>query len=363
MRTFIFSPIVFGAVLTVSWALSSSCNDTPELPDIRVVPLPDGGIAPDVVMDDAGTLHLAYFDKDNVYYMQSDDEGRSYSEPVRVNSLEGTAQAGLFRGPDLDVSSRGRVHVVWYSNAYQRKLPTHDWGVQYAWKGRTDSEFTETRNLNHVPSDNYSLAVDDDRVSVVWTADSLYVQSSEDGGETFGRAESIAIADPCECCATTAYYLKPGKLQILYREKAGNIRDMHLLAQSNSDGAFARTRVSKTQWKIEACPMSGSSLTESTSGLSVAWETKGNILLGYTDESGNLLETGEILVSANGKYPVVLNTPGGATLVAWKQNSTLMWNLYHAGRSSVQVSGKTENVSPHRPAGIVTSHGDFLLIP
>ncbi|MBT5876918.1 MAG: hypothetical protein HOH43_26080 [Candidatus Latescibacteria bacterium] len=360
-RISVFSRIVFGVVLLVFSAVS--CGNTPELPNIAVVPLPGGGIAPDVVIDETGSIHLSYFDDGNIYYMQSGDDGQSFSDPIRINSLEGTAQAGLFRGPDIDVSSRGRIHVVWYSNAYQRKLPPYDWGVQYAWKGRNDSKFTETKNLNHVPSDNYSLAVDGERVAVVWTADSLYVQFSEDGGETFGRAESIVNADPCECCATNAYYLKQGKLHILYREKAGNVRDMHILAQNNRGTAFARTRLSETQWKIEACPMSGSSLTENRSGLSVVWETKGQILLGYADEAGKLLETGEMVVSANGKYPAVVSTPTGATLVAWKQNSTLMWNLYHAGRSTVQLSGKSENVSPHRPAGIVTSHGDILLIP
>ena len=125
---------------------------------VQVVPLPEGAITPDAEVGADGGIHLAYFHADDIYYMRSDDGGKAWSVPIRVNSELKTAGAGGFRGPDLAVAGDGRVHVVWYTSAYQRKLPKEEWGVHYAYLAPGSNAFSEHRNLNHKPSDNYSVA-------------------------------------------------------------------------------------------------------------------------------------------------------------------------------------------------------------
>src|SRR6185295_7546416 len=138
----------------------------------------------------------------------------------------------MYRGPDVAIGKDGRVHVIWYVNAYQRKLPQDQWGVFYAHLDRGQGAFTKGMNLNHKPSDNYSLAADErGNVAVVWMAEGVFVNVSKDNGKTFGAAERIEVADPCECCASRAAFSSGGALMIDYRDKKGNVRDMHLLVR------------------------------------------------------------------------------------------------------------------------------------
>src|SRR5204862_7650814 len=134
------------------------------------------------------------------------------------------------------VAQNGRIHVIWYVNAYQRKLPQDEWGVFYSHLDPGQTAFAQEINLNHKPSDNYSLAVGDrGHVAVVWMAGKLLVTESSNNGASFGSAQEIAIADPCECCASPASYSNGEVLTIAYRDKAQNVRDMHLITRVGVD--------------------------------------------------------------------------------------------------------------------------------
>src|SRR5260370_33915001 len=84
---------------------------------VRVLSVPDNGIQPQIALA-ANGLHLAYFSGDpkhgNVFYARSDDFGRTFSSPIRVNSQAGSAIAiGSIRGAQISVGKRNRVHVAW----------------------------------------------------------------------------------------------------------------------------------------------------------------------------------------------------------------------------------------------------------
>ena len=84
---------------------------------VRVLSVPDNGIQPQIALAENG-LHLAYFTGDpkhgDVLYARSDDFGRTFSSPVRVNSQAGSAIAiGSIRGAQISVGKRNRVHVAW----------------------------------------------------------------------------------------------------------------------------------------------------------------------------------------------------------------------------------------------------------
>ena len=137
---------------------------------VRVIPTPEKGQVPDSEVDREGIIHIAYVAGKDAWYVNSSDEGKTFSMPLRINSDIGTVHPpNMFRGPDLAIGRNGRVHVIWYVSAYQRKLPQDQWGVFYSWLDAGKSEFVPNRNLNHKPSDNYSLAADDKgNVAVVW---------------------------------------------------------------------------------------------------------------------------------------------------------------------------------------------------
>lgn len=326
----------------------------------KVIPIstPDGGAVPDAEVDDQGAIHLAYVRGEDAFYRRSTDDGKSWSEPLRINSDAGTVHpANTFRGPDLALGKEGRVHVIWYANSYQRKRPQNEWGVNYAQLDPGTKAFSAARNLNHRPSDNYSLAANGKgAVAVVWMAEKLYVTESSDNGASFGKASEVAVADPCECCASRAAFASDTSLLISYREKANNERDMHLLKRGRH-GGWAPIKTDSPTWNLPACPMTGTYLVSARGGALMGWETKGQI---YFGREAKIIKGTR--VTEKGKYPVVLPGADGSILVSWKNDSNLEWQVFGANGEPLDKMVSKPSSTNTRHAGATTRDGNFLLI-
>lgn len=331
---------------------------------VHVAQTPGDGSVPDAEIDDKGTVHVAYVAGQDAFYAKSIDGGKTFGAPLRINSEPGSVHpANMFRGPDIALGKNGRLHVVWYVNAYQRKLPKDQWGVFYSHLDPGQDAFGPARNLNRTPSDNYSIAADrNGEVAVVWMASKLFVTESRDNGQTFADAEAVPVADPCECCASRAFLSSDGALYIDYREKANNLRDMHLLARAKGNGGFSKQKISSTPWQVNACPMAGTFLAATGNGLIMAWETKGQIFYSRFDPAKGLVQPREIKAAAKGKWPIALAAPDGTVLVSWKSGSNLGWQQFDAADKPIGVSETQASRNPHRHAGVVTKDGNFLLI-
>jgi hypothetical protein len=328
---------------------------------VRLVHTPNGGEVPDAEIVASGAIHIAFVKGEDAYYAKSNDGGKSFSQPLRINSQPGTVHpANMFRGPDLALGHNGRVHVIWYVNAYQRKRPHDEWGVFYSHLDPGQTAFAPARNLNHKPSDNYSLAADDGgHVAVVWMAGKLFLTESPDSGASF-RTRDISIADPCECCASRALFSKDGRLAIAYREKAQNLRDMHLITRLGMDGNFQMQRLSSTPWQVNACPMTGTFLSNHTAQTVAAWETMGSVY--YTRLGAGIKTPKEIKVADRGKWPVALVSAEGTVLVSWKTGPTLSWQMFDPNDNPDGAVESAPSPNSHRHAGVITKDGTFVLI-
>ena len=329
---------------------------------VRVVATPGQGEVPDAELDADGTIHVAYVKGENAFYSKSDNDGKSFSSPLRINADENTVHPpNMFRGPDLALGKNRRIHVILYSNGYQRKLPQNEWGVFYSHLDPGQSSFTRPINLNHKPSDNFSLAADTKgHVAVVWMAGNLNLTASSDNGETFAKSEMIEIADPCECCASRALYAA-GTLFIDYREKSLNIRDMSLLSRAEGASTFTKQKLSASPWPINACPMTGTFIAPSGKDLVSAWETKGQVFFGRILRGSASQPPKEVLVAKTGKWPIALADANGTALISWKIGSTLHWQLFDASDRPVGEERSQPSPNTSRHAGVVSSNG-FVLI-
>ena len=332
---------------------------------VERVAVPNGGLVPDAEVDREGIIHVAYVAGDDVFYVKSTDDGKTFSTPLRVNSDPGSSHpANMYRGPDLAVGGNGQVHVIWYNNADQRKLPKDQWGVMYSHLNTDKTAFVPARNLNHKPSDNFSLAAGNGgEVAVFWMAGGLFLNNSRDGGDTFSAPLAIANADTCECCASRAFFSADGALHCAYRDKAADQRDMFLLTRLQNQTAFQKEKISVAPWEIKGCPMTGTFLSGAKNGLVTAWETKGQVYYARCDASGRKTSPREIAVpTRGGKWPVALAAPDGSVLVSWKKSTTLEWQVFGANDQPAGEMKSSPGKSPHRHAGVVTRGGKFLVI-
>ena len=324
----------------------------------RVAPLPAGGSVPDAEVDENGVIHVAFLSGGDVLYIRSKDEGETFTQPIRVNTEAGFASGGRFRGPDLAIGRNGKVHVVWYNAGYQQERPHDEWGVMYSRLYEKTMRFEKARNLNKRPSDNFSLAADSTgRVAVIWMAGKIYASLSDDGGTEFAAPTDLGF-DPCECCGSRATYARDGSLVVLYRDKTDNLRDTNVATLATGAAKWRNRVISETPWPITSCPMTGSFLGESRAGIAAAWETNGQIFF----RVGLGAETKEVRAAEKGRFPVVL-TSGGTTLVAWKDDKRLEWQVFGSDTSAVGNQGSHAGTNSDRPAGVIAKSGRMILIP
>jgi hypothetical protein len=115
---------------------------------------------------------------------------------------------------------------------------------------------------------------------------SLVLAESDNGGESF--TTHIIDTEVCDCCRPQ---MVAGSDQLFvafrnseYDSDGKNIRDVHV-GWIDAGGEFTAARVADGHWYLNACPISGPSLTSHDGALFAAW------MDGRNDESGHMERT------------------------------------------------------------------------
>ena len=337
----------------------------PATAKVTTVSVPVQG-QPMVAKTDAkGTIHLVFDTKNGPQYVSSVDNGKTLSSPIDLVDQASRKPSLEFITWDMAVSQDGTVHVVLGTNAWKLKLPKDEWGFMYTRLLPGERAFEPIKNVNHKPSEGFSLAVGDDGlVAAVWMADHLFYNISKDGGATFGPTVEIdSTLNPCNCCTTSAVFAADGRLAILYREETNNDRDMYLGFVDLETNKASKTRISSTGWKIDACPMTYYSVARTETGFVAAWPTKGQIFFAKLSPDGSPIVPKEIKTpGACGMRTGVLALPttDGKTLVAWKKDGQLGWQVYDGRGRPMGVPGGAPSAGSG-VAAVVVKNGDVVL--
>jgi hypothetical protein len=332
---------------------------------VTTIPVPERGRPVVARTDAAGMIHLLFDSADGPRYARSTDGGKTFRAAIAVVDRQ-SLRAGLeYSAADMVVGRGGRVHVAMSTNAWKLKLPQDEWGFYYARLEPGAPAFTPVENVNHKPSEGFSLAADDrGKVTACWLSDKLYVNLSHDDGKTFAPYVEInPTFNPCNCCTTSAVYGADGRLAVLYREETGNERDMYLVLWDQERGEATRTRIGTTPWKVDACPMTYYTITTAERGFLAVWSTRGRISFARLDGLGNPALNREINtpgIAGMRTGMLGLTAPDGSMLVAWKKDDRLGWQRYDARGMPLGPAGAADSPG-NGVAGIVAGDGQFVL--
>jgi hypothetical protein len=147
------------------------------------LPPRDGVMYGDIVVDEAGIIHVAYARSGkDVYYIRSEDDGLSWTDPVAVSSVLPTEATSF---PSIAVDRANRVHIAWEENKLPDGVPAL--GLFYAVS--TDSGDTWSTPLMFADGGHTQpsiAALPDGTTHLLWngriTTGGRYHQWSVDGG-------------------------------------------------------------------------------------------------------------------------------------------------------------------------------------
>ncbi|MFL6447762.1 MAG: hypothetical protein ACJ746_08755 [Bryobacteraceae bacterium] len=363
--------------------------------DIAVSRVPNGGIQPRLLADGRGVVHLLYYSGDpahgDLYYVTSSDEGRSWTKPLRVNGVQGSAVAlGTIRGGQIAAGRNGRIYVAWNGSSLtegqgpmnpesrKRGMP-----LLYTRLNDTHTGFEPERNLmTHTFGLDGGGTITADNASDVYIAwhgkapgaaageagRQVWVTKSTDDGKSFS-SEQPATKDAtgaCGCCGMAFYSDSKGALYGLYRSATENVhRDIFLLSSTDHGMHFSDRRLDA--WNINACPMSSMDFAEEDGNVEAAWETGGQVYF------QNVSNSSARPISAPGpnkghKHPRLSIAPNGETLLAWTEGTgwgrggSIAWQTYDASGNSMQQSGVETGLPAWSFGAVVAVRSRFLLL-
>jgi hypothetical protein len=382
---------IAAAVMAATAVVYSETARSPQLPQIKLLRTPGGGIQPQTAVDLSGVLYMIYFTGDaaagNIEYVHRAPGAKAFSKPIRVNSQPNSALAvGTVRGPQMAVGADGQVDVVWFgSSKASPRGPDGSTPLLFSRIGASDTNFKPQRNLvRYAKGLDGGLSVAADQkgdVYVVWHATGttsgeahrrVYLARSTDGGKTFAREVPVSpgALGACGCCGMRAFVDRRGALFVLYRAAAEDIhRNMTLLVSTDRGRTFRASEVSA--WQLNACPMSTAYLSEGDHHVLAAWEKAGEV---YFDRINPQTFRLSASIAAPGhsndrKHPAVAANSRGDVLLAWtegtgwKQGGSLAWQLFSPSGKPLGAVGHAAGVPVWgMPSVYADPHGNFTIV-
>ena len=336
-RTWIGSVLVVMALAGVARG-----QDAAPAVEVATLPVPHGGILPQVVVGGDGTVHMTYYKGEmrsgDIFYIRSTDGGKTFTRPITVGQ-PGTASAiGTVRGPHLAVGRDGRAHVVWIGTPQDGQDPHHA-PLFYTRLDDSGTAFEPQRNViqkRYGVDSGASVGADDSgNVYVVWHAPGdegsgepyrrVWVARSTDEGKSFS-VETMAnkrATGACECCGMQGFTDRSGNLYVMYRSASKVVnRDTWLLASADGGESFRQKKIHA--WEIGQCMMSAAALTDGPTGVLAAWETRYQVYFGSIDTktfemSKPIRAPGR---GPNRKHPAIAANERGEVALAWSEGTS-----------------------------------------
>jgi hypothetical protein len=218
----------------------------------------------------------------DLYFSRSEDEGKTWSAPVRVNPTDGSAWGFAVSKPRINVGPTGTIHVFYPANDKTTKTGLDVVSARYTRSTDKGKSFSTPIVLNRPAEIDRSDMLGegltmthsfgtmgvapDGTVITAWQevadmADAKdgakgAVAISRDDGETF-EAERIVLPnnDVCPCCQLTIAFGE-GTTYMGYRKIYADGRDSTVARSTDGGRSFnAEARLDLARWDIDGCPL------------------------------------------------------------------------------------------------------------
>ena len=316
-------------------------------------------------------LLLAWTSGGKVSVAQSADMGKTFSPPVVVAEHGKSLDTGGDARAQIVSDSKGNVFLTY---AF---FKDKNWNAQInkALSGDSGKTFTTPESLvvngssERFPS---MLIHPDNSIFIAWIdkrliaaakqggapklGGSIAYSFSNDGGKAF-QVERIANEDSCECCRIGASLNPKGQPVIVYRAIfSGGIRD-HATQVISSKGSEQIRRISKDEWKTDACPHHGPSIAVSATGaIHTAWFTQGKARSGVfyanSHDQGKTYST-PIRV---GKEGANISRP---YLLAMGKSVWLVWKEFDGESTLVLMKKSSDDGKTWSPAKLLAQTSEY----
>lgn len=319
---------------------------------------PQAAIAVSLVFDAQGTLWRTSVRGEFVVVDASQDMGKTFSNPVKVNPAPQKVGADGEARPKIAVSKEGNIYVTW-TEALKKPFSGYVWFARSVDGGKTfekpyivHQDKAETTHrfdaLNVAPDGKITVFWVDKRDLIAakaagkpYDGAAIYYAVSTDQGVSFAREQKLADSS-CECCRIAHANKTDGAVSVMWRHVfPGSERD-HMMAEIPRDGHMPQSRrVTFGRWKIDGCPHHGAALAlggegKDWWGYHMAWFDGGN------DDSGKeatlyyaRMEGGAWASSPPKKFGNAARQAGHPALLAAGETVWLVWREKDAGRSQI----------------------------
>ncbi|HWJ55922.1 MAG TPA: sialidase family protein, partial [Vicinamibacterales bacterium] len=316
----------------------------------------------------------------DIFAAVSEDGGRRFGAPERVNDIPGDAAGNGEQPPRLALQDRAMT-VIWVSKRDGVA------GIRAAQSNDAGRTFAPARTISpeglHGARGWESVALDADGVAHAAWLDGRNAQSAPAGAHVHGAmrqdivhamwrgdgeiVETPVASDVCFCCKT-GVVARGRDVFVVWRHLfPGGVRDIAIARSGDGGRTFAApVRVSEDNWKIDACPDDGPSIVVEDGGvLHVVWPT---LLQDGGPQRTAIFEAvsrdGGATFSPRARVDSAANGASHPRIASLGQSPAVVWDEFSAaGRRVMWRAGQT----PARALGegsypaVAAARGSFVV--
>lgn len=243
---------------------------------------------PQVAVDDAGGIHVAWGSGDRVFYRGAASADAGFGAEHALE-LAPVMSLGMRRGPRI-AASGGAVCITAIGGPTGKGRDGDVWSVRTRDGGRTWSDPVRVNRVEGSAREGLHgmAAGPDGRLCCVWLdlrngRTEIMAAISPDGGDTWAPDVLVYRApekNVCECCHPAVVWDGPDDVWVQWRNSIGGNRDMYHARSRDGGKTFGdAAKLGEGSWALAACPMDGGAIAVVDGKLSSVWRREKTVYL------------------------------------------------------------------------------------